>query len=172
MKKLVHSKLMSLPFNDMSIKIAIASFASLVATVCFGQDFYLTCEGDRSTVIEDRDSENRSELLLVQRIPPRRVTETFIVRGGKVFTPDSAVEVKNCEISQYLIKCSRPLEETIKGKKGWLSYSELEINRISGSIKETFGTHTYGGMVSGRKAVQISTTYFDGNCKNTSQSAF
>ena len=156
-------------FTDILIKTAITIITSVVATVCLGQDIYLTCDGDRSTEIFDRDSETRREILRFQEIPSKRDTQTFIVRGGKVFLPGAYREVGNCEIGQFLIKCNRPLKED---PKDWWSYYELEINRINGLIKQISGTHAYGGKVNGRNTVQISTTYFDGNCKKTNQLAF
>lgn len=158
-------------FNDMLIKIAIGVTTSVVATVCLGQDFYLTCDGDRSTEIVDRDSETRRDILRVQQIPSKRYTQTFIIRGGKVFVPGAYREVGNCEIGQFLIKCERPLTQDPQDKNWW-QYYELEINRINGLIKERFGTHAYGGKVNGRNSVQISSSDFDGNCKKTNQLAF
>lgn len=150
-------------------KLLITLTTFSICTVCAGQEIYLSCDGDRYTEIVDRDAETRRDILRVRELPKRRDTQTYVVRGGKVFAPGGTKEVGNCEVGQFLIKCNRPLNEDFKDY--WRFYS-LEINRISGLISEHFGAHAYGGRVDSRDAVQISITCFDGNCKGSGQLAF
>jgi len=142
----------------------------LIANLSVAQELYLTCDGIRRTDIEDRDAETRSEILKFQQIPPKSHSRTFIIKNAKVFSDGSATEEKNCDVSQYLIKCERPLTESFI--PNWLFFYDLEINRINGSIKERSGHHANSGKTDGKNSVQIVQIHFNGTCKKTNQLAF
>jgi hypothetical protein len=152
---------------------AKAIFAILIlsaANLSVAQELYLTCEGVKSTDITDRDAETRIEILKFQKIPPKKHSMTFIIKNTKVFSDGSTTELKNCNVSQYSIKCERPLTESVI--PNWLFFYDLEIDRINGSIKERSGHHANSGKTNGQNSVQIVQSYFDGTCKKTNQLAF
>ena len=153
----------------MNAKAIFATCILLTANLSVAQELYLTCEGVKSTDITDRDAETRSGILKYQQLPAKKEARTFVIKAGKIFSGGIGTELKNCEVSDYLIKCDRPLTEIMKNM---LAFSNLEINRINGSIREQFGNHTLGGKVDGQNSVQIAISNFEGTCKKTNQLAF
>ena len=154
----------------MNTKTIFAMCILLTINLSVAQDLYLTCDGVGRTDITDRDAETRSEILKFQQIPPKSHSKTFIIKNAKVFSEGSATELKNCNVSQYFIKCERPLTESLF--PNWLFFYDLEINRINGSIKEQSGHHANSGKTDGKNSVQITQTYFDGTCKKTNELTF
>ena len=153
----------------MKAKTIFAMSILFIANLSMAQELFLNCEGVSSTDITDRDAETRSEILKYQQLPSKKESKTFVIRTGKVFSGGIATELRNCEVNEYLIKCTSPLTELMKNM---LAFSNLEINRINDAIREQFGNHTLGGKVDGRSSIQIAISNFEGTCKKTNQLAF
>ena len=154
----------------MKAKTIFAMCILLTTNLSVAQELYLTCDGFRRTDITDRDAETRSEILKFQQIPSKKHSKTFIIKNAKVFSDGSATELKNCNVSQYLIKCESHMTESFI--PNWLFFYNLEINRINGSINERSGHNENSGKTNGQNSVRNVQSYFDGTCKKTNELTF
>jgi hypothetical protein len=137
--------------------------------LCHATETFLICSGVTESSLIDRDEETRRTILRDQPDRPTQNSKSYILSNGAIKQSNSTNDLKNCNITQYLILCERPIS---KLKDNWRDFWKLEINRVDGKIVEQFGTHAYGGKVNGVNAIQIYSSTFTGTCRRTSQLLF